>query len=86
MFKLLYNINLVICIQLDKPSVWKCSGAKCKVLVVTHNFVRDNTWYKRLNNTTIDDTDSTNLHHGVYQEYGKANLEKKISIIIHYNL
>lgn len=24
-----------------------------------------------------DDTDSTNRHHGVYQEYGKANLEKR---------
>lgn len=69
----------VICIQFDNPRVWKCSGANCKVLVVIHNFVRNNKWYKRLVNTTADNTDSTSRHHGVYQEYGKTNLKKKIS-------
>lgn len=35
---------------------------------------------------TTDDTDSTNLHHGVYQEYGKANLETKVLSTIHFYL
>lgn len=35
---------------------------------------------------TTDDTDSTNLHHGVYQEYGKANLEIKVFSTIYFYL